>query len=248
LFDRVTPNTDLPVGRIFTFGLIGLYILLAVSMHPHSFVVSACIVFLVAIGVGFTFIPPNAFSATWLPGIETENAELRLLGADIVQNYPQALFLRTRLKNLWVLASCVLAGTGALAWVLRNPNPMPHGSGVFIFRFGFAPIVWLAYKWVRERWVLRHEAPVIGLITRSCEQQVAYEFYFTRDERHGDIVPFYLWSEISPLIIVFVNPRNPMQNEPSFNLLFHKIEIVDQVHWPESRFKSVVGSGSPRAH
>jgi hypothetical protein len=238
LFDKqISPDMRLPIGRILLFGILALYVLLAVLLRPQWFALGACITFLAAIGVGFTFIPRRVFSATWLPGIDHNEDALELFGTVVAQRYPQMVIFRTHLKNLWLLIPCVAGALGTLLWLVKNPTRMPTGIEVLLFRVFFAPVVLVGYKWVRERWIMRFQAPVLGLTIHANDEEVFYEFYFAPDERHGDIALQLPWSAGGgPLVLVFVNPNRPEHNEPSFNLLFHRVEIAERIHWPEARF------------
>jgi hypothetical protein len=229
-------QTELSAHRVLLFGLVGLIVALAVAIQPLWFAVAACCAYLALLAVGCTFIPDNKMSATWMAEVPL-GASLVLLDEDVAQTYPQLLVFRTRLKNLWLLPICVVIALAALFWLLKSKHDVGLAEN-FYLRLACAPAAYLGWKWAHERYVIKKQIPVLGLLSSTRENLVRYQFFFD-GERYGDMGNYFGWSSISPLIVVFVDPQNPARHEPSFNLVFHSVEIMDRVHWPEERLASV---------
>lgn len=236
MFKHEDVQTGLSAQRVFLFGLGGLVAVFAVASQPIWFAVALCCAYLALLGVGCTFIPESKMSATWMADVPL-GTSLILLDEDVAQTYPQLLVFRTRLKHVWLLPICAGVALVALYWLLRTKHDVGLAEN-FYLRLACAPAAYLGWKWAHERYVIKSQLPVLGLLSSARENLVRYEFFFN-GERHGDMATYLGWSGISPLIIVFVDPKNPLRHEPSFNLVFHRVEVMDRVHWPHEKPKRV---------
>jgi hypothetical protein len=179
----ISDSTELPVRRVLLFGFGALYLLLAIALRPMWFAVGTCTLFLAAIGLGFTFLPKDNFTAYWIAGQEEES--LMLQGHEVAARYPQAVVFRTELKNIWLLCFAVAVGVVALNWLMHHPLRELDPKMVYVFRFVGVPAAYLGYKWVRERWILRHQTAVLGAISGKFGDFISYEYFYDNGERHG---------------------------------------------------------------
>ncbi|MBI2683348.1 MAG: hypothetical protein HYX26_09085 [Acidobacteriales bacterium] len=228
--------------QIFLLGLIGLYAAFAITVRPVWFIILACIALLCIVGLGMTLIPKDEISATWVPG-QSKPVSIVLHETEIGALYPQLIVFRLRLSNIWLLFGLCGYAIYWLMWTLDEaPAELFLGFGTFglsMFNwsvYGSILCFYFAWKWLRERWILKHQISTLGLVIPDG-LMIRYEYFGTDGERYGGIRKRKIWSAAhDPITAVFVDPNSPERNEPAFDFLYHRLEVVDKIHWPLERF------------
>jgi hypothetical protein len=230
--------------RIFVFGIIGLIALFSFMLNLHFVLFAFCIGAVGWAVDGFFLRSTQQFSVAWLPEADPGAEILRptiLGGQDITCEYPQALVLRTRLRNLPFLLSCV-ALLAVCAWYLWN-RPRSREAldqelwAIWYFtQFGWMFLGMVVYKWWSERRILKLRTPVLAFIWVR-PNFVQYEFFDSRGERYaggykfsGDVPQI-----IDNVTVVYFDPVDPNKHVSAFGFWFHRLELVDRFHAPKGQ-------------
>ncbi len=185
--------------------------------------------------LGF-LLPIQRFLVMYLPSFSTRG---ELMPGVWAQPYPQIYAFRTELRNLPLLLIPALLPLVMAALMFSEGSGESDlvgrvvGYGWQILLISWA-VALLMTRWVRERVLLRGCTVCLGMVvSQPGERELGYWFYDDQRNRVGGIAPYYPWTVLkSPLVPIFVNPKNWESHKPGFAFMFHRFVVTDARHLP----------------
>lgn len=159
-----------------------------------------------------------------------EDIPLRLNGKTITLGYFQRWYEFTVVTHNFILLGCVglvSLGTTAALWIFRD-SVLTYLLPLRLLAMFWIYFVYLAWRWLWERHILRREGISAGSFNISqvgngVLKDIQYSFVDHKNQYQGGIVRSLFCDRDNDLTLVFYDERNPERSVPASALIFHRL-------------------------